>query len=99
MRRKAKKKNRTWKIAAWVGGSLVALVVAAVVLGQMFIARYLRSAEFREKIEAESGRALRAKVELEQPRLEETQFYTGRFEAQGTQEAGFAKLTAENIRG
>ncbi len=99
MHRIAKKKNRPWKIAAWVGGSLAALLALVFVGGKMWLARYLRSAEFRQKIEEESGRTLRAKVDLEQPRLEDTQFYTGRFEAQGTQEADFAKMTAENIRG
>jgi ATP-dependent protease HslVU (ClpYQ) peptidase subunit len=99
MHRIAKKTNRPWKVAAWVGGALAAVVLAVFVGGKAWMSRYLRSAEFRQKIEEESGRALRAKVDLEQPRLEDSQFYTGRFEAQGTQEAEFAKITAENIRG
>lgn len=99
MHRIAKKKSSAWKMAAWMGGGLVVLVVAGLLAAQAWVGRYLRSVEFREKVEEESGRALRAKVELARPQLEDSQFYTERFEAQGTQEAGFAKLTAENIRG
>jgi hypothetical protein len=99
MRRGAAKPNRTMKILAWVAGSILALGAIVYIGGNIWLSRYLRSAEFRRKIEERAGITMRAEVKASPQQFEGTQFYSGGFEARGTKEASFSKITVENIRG
>jgi hypothetical protein len=99
MRRATATSNRSLKILAWVVGSLLVLGAIVFVGGQIWLSRYLRSSAFREKIEERSGITLRAEVKVSPPRLEGAQFFSDGFQARGTREAAFSKLTVENVRG
>ena len=57
--------NRWLKITAWTVGILAILAVAGILIGQAWMDRYLRSAEFHAEIEKRAGISLRAKIAIE----------------------------------
>ena len=75
------------------------LLVAALLIGQVWLNRYLGSAEFRAKIEARTGQNMRAKVEIAPIRFDGTQFFCETFQAQGAQDASFSLAKVEDVRG
>jgi hypothetical protein len=85
----------------FAGYSLVALfvllLVAAIALPIGFRS-YLHSEAFRQKIGAAAGKALKARAEIQPPRLEGTTAYTDGFQAHGYEKSAFYELKAEQIR-
>jgi hypothetical protein len=98
-RRATARPTRHLRILAWVLGSLAALATIALIAGQMWLDRYLRSAEFREMLEGKTGQNIRADVEVAPIRIEGTQFYCDSFTARGSQEAAFSIAKVEELRG
>lgn len=99
MHRTANQPKRSLRILAWTLGSLVVAAVLAFLGGKAWLARYLRSPEFRQMVETKTGAGIRAKVTVQQPDVDGSQFYTNNFTAEGSLEAPFSKLSASNIRG
>jgi AsmA-like C-terminal region len=98
-RRAAATSSRTLKILAWSVGSLVALAVVALLIGQVLLNRYLRSPAFREKLEAKSGQGFRAQVGIAPIRFEGAQFFCDNLEALGIEDAAFSQAKIEDVRG
>lgn len=87
------------KIFAWVAGSILALGAIVYVGGNIWLGRYLQSAELRKKIEERAGITMRGEVKAAPQQIDGRQFFSGGFVARGTKEASFSKITVENIRG
>ncbi len=100
MPRRAASKNTRWiRILAWTLGSLVALIVAALLIGQTWLNRYLRSPEFRGVLEEKTGRNMRADVDITPIRFEGAQFSCENFTAKGAKDASFSLAKVEDVRG
>lgn len=98
-RRAATRTTRWIPILAWTAGALIILLIAAILIGQTWLNRYLRSPEFRGLIEEKTGRNIRARVSVAPIRIEGTQFSVDTFEAKGAQDAAFSLVKVEDVRG
>ena len=93
------KSSRWLRVLAWTLGVLLVLGIAAVLIGQAWLDRYLRSEEFRSTLEQKTGVNLRAKVSIAPIVFEGTQFSCANFTAQGAQDAAFSLAKVEDARG
>jgi hypothetical protein len=93
------KKNRWLKLCLWTLGMLFLLGICGVIWGEKWLIRYVQSSEFRQKIEEKTGLRMRAKVGIAPARLEDSAFFCDRFNAHGSREAAFSRVSAESIRG
>jgi hypothetical protein len=98
-RRAADKSTRWVPILAWSVGGLAVLIMAALLIGQTWLNRYLRSPEFRGMLEEKTGRNLRANVSIAPIRIEGAQFSCENFNAQGAQDASFSLAKVEDVKG
>lgn len=98
-RRASANDNRLLKVLAWASGVIFVLVVAAYVIGQAWLNRYLRSPEFRAKLEERTGINLRARVEIAPVRFEGSQFFCDNISVTGAEDAGFSGVKVDAIRG
>jgi hypothetical protein len=100
MPRRANVQSSRWiKITAWTTGVLLVLVAAALLIGQAWLNRFLRSPEFRKTLEGKTGRNLRAEVSIAPIRFEGAQFSCENFRAQGAQDASFSLVNVDDVRG
>jgi hypothetical protein len=98
-RRASANSNRWLPILAWTTGAVVLLIIAALLIGQVWLNRYLRSEEFRGTLEQKTGVNMRAKVSIAPIVFEGTQFACADFTAQGAQDAAFSLAKVEDVRG
>src|SRR5215207_5283955 len=100
MPRRASANSKRWlPILAWTAGGVVLLIIAALLIGQVWLNRYLRSEEFRGTLEQKTGVNMRAKVSIAPIVFEGTQFACADFTAQGAQDAAFSLAKVEDARG
>jgi hypothetical protein len=98
-RRAAAKSSRWFPILAWTIGGLVVLIIAALLIGQAWLNRYLRSPEFRATIEQKTGRNLRSAVSIAPITFAGSQFSCENLSAQGARDAAFSLAKVEDVRG
>src|SRR5712672_2755635 len=92
-------RNRWLKVLAWTLGSLVVLLVVAIIGAKAWINSYLRSPEFRRRMAERSGDEMRSKVEIAPIRFEGTEFFSDGLSALGGPEAKFSDVKIETVRG
>ena len=83
----------------WISlGSLVALLLLALLIGNIWLGRYLRSEPFRELVSAKTSRALKVEGQLMPLSWTGGSVYSDRFQAQPTPGGYLEKLDANRIR-
>jgi len=87
------------KVLAWSAAALVALAVCSLVGVKMWVNSYLRSAEFRKKIEDRTAEHLQAQVDISPIRFDTTEFFCDGLHGQGGRDGKFSDIRVENVRG
>lgn len=99
-RQSSRSSSRLWlKVISGVAALLV-IALGVVFMGyKSWAMSYLRSAEFRRKMEERAGQDVRGRVEILPIRFEGNQFFSDGLTAIGGPEAGFHSVKVENVRG
>ncbi len=100
MSRRQRPSSRLWlKVSAGLAVLLV-IAVGVVFLGyKSWAMSYLRSADFRRKMEARAGQDVRGRVAILPIRFEGNQFFSDGLTATGGQDAKFHSLKVDSVRG
>lgn len=98
-RRSQRRKSSRRAAWFWAGAGVLAVIGAGSVFGlQLWVRKYLRSAEFAEKVNAAAMSALHAQSSLQDLSWEDSTVHAARFQARGMEEAAFRELSVSDAR-
>lgn len=93
-----KKKGSPLIAVIAICGTLLVLLVVALLVGRSMLNNWLRGEGFQEWLTARAGSALDAEVSLDRLEWDGSEVYTKRFAAMGREESGFSEILLDGVR-